>query len=527
MSDLAPQPEQLPSWLITITGMFASAAAITTMISIYMHAKNYRKPLLQRFVVRIQFLIPIYALSAWTGLVSHRISIFIEPIKDMYEAFVIYQFLWLLTNYLGGERNLIITMYGQPPKEHLPPFRRILPKVDISDPHTFLAIKRGVLQYAWLKPVLAVIAFMLKAIGVYQEGYISVKSGYLWMGLIYNVSVSTSLYCLALFWLCLAEPLTPFRPVPKFLCIKLILFAAYWQGITLSVLVWVGVIKDVGYYTPNNVARVVQNVLMCIELLFFAFGHWSAFSWKDYADDSIGSARMPVYYALRDAFGLVDIIADAKDTFVGEQYQYRLFDSAGAIEHPDSAARLARLREGLRYQRQGEGRYWLPRPSARRPDNIFEALKEEFFGYFGSSRSRYISLSTDVAPDRRLSASPFPEEAGLVVDMDEDWTLDKDTEDLFKKAKAMRYGDYNYPVITVNESLTYTPLIKKMYKSDVISQHSRTPSADATSSGSAQSNTGDQRCSSTFLIDLESGERHEIDSPWADSNHSQLTASSK
>ncbi|KAK9236584.1 organic solute transporter Ostalpha-domain-containing protein [Lipomyces kononenkoae] len=469
MSELVPQRGHLPFPLVAVTGAFALAGAITSTVSIYMHAKNYRKPLLQRFVVRIQFLIPIYALSCWLGLVSHQLAIFIDPIRDLYEAFVIYQFLWLLANFLGGERNLIVTMYGQPPREHIFPFRKIFPKVDISDPHTFLAIKRGVLQYAWLKPILAVAAFLMKAIGIYQEGYISITSGYLWLGLIYNASVSTALYSLALFWMCLAKPLKPFRPVPKFLCIKLILFASYWQGFVLSLLVLIGFIKDVGYYTPNNVARVVQNSLMCVELFFFAIAHWYAFSWKDYVDNSIGSARMPVYYAFRDAFGMGDVVEDFKDTLRGEQYQYRLFDSVGAIEHPESAARFARLREGLRYQRGGEAKYWLPRPSNRRSITISELLRSGISEIAGSSSGGYMTIPQDDSNEcQHLSVSPYADDEQGTVAMREEWVLDKETEDLFSVAKAMEYGDYNYPVVTINESLTYTPLIKKLTPDHII-----------------------------------------------------------
>ncbi|KAK9478500.1 organic solute transporter Ostalpha-domain-containing protein [Lipomyces japonicus] len=455
MSDTAELSGRLPTSLLGITGAFACAASITSCVSIFLHFKNYRKPLLQRFVVRIQTLIPLYALTCWLNLVSHRLSMFLEPFRDVYEAFVLYQFLWLLTNFLGGERSVIVTMYGKPPRSHLFPFKNCLPKIDISDPHIFLAIKRGVLQYAWLKPVLAGLTFLMKAVGIYKEGYISWSSGYLWMGLIYNASVSLALYSLALFWVCLDQPLQPFRPVPKFLCIKLILFAAFWQGFILSLLVLLGFIHDVGYYTPNNVARVVQNSLMCVELLFFAIGHWYAFSWKDYVDDSIGSARMPISFAFRDAYGMADVAEDFKDTFQGQSYQYRAFDSAGAIEHPQSAARLARLREGLRYQRGGEAKYWLPPPSTRRSSSLVRG----FFRFPDNVSSSTLPLNA--SPTTSASVSRIPVENSSSSDIDEDWALDESIENLYKQAKAMPFGDYNYPVVTVNESLTYTPLIKK------------------------------------------------------------------
>ncbi|KAK9458045.1 organic solute transporter Ostalpha-domain-containing protein, partial [Dipodascopsis uninucleata] len=513
----------LLSSILSITGVFALLASATSCASIFMHLKNYRKPLLQRYVIRIQFLIPIYSLASWLSLSWHRLAMFVEPIRDVYEAFVIYQFLWLLTNLLGGERSLIVAMYGKPPREHLFPFKIVFPKVDISDPHTLLTIKRGVLQYAWLKPVFAILAFLMKAIGIYKEGYISITSGYFWLGIIYNLSVSTSLYCLGLFWICLAPLLKPYRPMPKFLCIKLILFASYWQGFLLSILVWLGVIHDVGYYTPNNVARVVHNTLMCVEMLFFAIGHWYAFSYKDYVDDSIGSARLPVYYAIRDAFGMKDIVEDFKDTFRGEQYQYRLFDSVEAIEHPESAARLARLREGLRYQRGGETKYWLPTPSARRKTSLTDIVRNTL-----SDISRPISgvgaialPVTDV--DDNLIRTTRSSPSGSIrrssdnietenLQIDEEWIPDGDTETLFKNARAMPFGDYNYPVVTVNESLIYTPLIKKLNPNSSFnadpSQYSWMGPYDTTNmpSGSGRQNENSRIQSSStpnLLMDLD------------------------
>lgn len=160
-------------------------------------------------------MVPIYAVSSWISLKSIKASQFVNPIRDIYEAFTIYTFFQLLVNFLGGERSLIIMTHGRAPKEHLWPMNYVLPKCDISDPYTFLAIKRGILQYAWLKPLLAIATIAMKATHTYQEGYIGLKSGYFWSGIIYNISVSLSLYCLAMFWLCMNRDLTPFRPVPK------------------------------------------------------------------------------------------------------------------------------------------------------------------------------------------------------------------------------------------------------------------------------------------------------------------------
>lgn len=62
------------------------------------------------------------------------------------QAFVIYCFFDLLIQYLGGERSLIINLHGRPPKYPVFPGSLFWPEVDVSDPYTFLFLKRGIIR---------------------------------------------------------------------------------------------------------------------------------------------------------------------------------------------------------------------------------------------------------------------------------------------------------------------------------------------------------------------------------------------
>ncbi|KAE9363051.1 DUF300-domain-containing protein [Stipitochalara longipes BDJ] len=428
--------QKLTQATIIVSGVAALLASLLSVVSVWLQTKNYRKPLLQRYVIRILLMVPIYSLSSWSSIISLKAAMFVDPIRDVYEAFTIYTFFQLLINFLGGERALIIMMHGREPVHHLWPLNHVLPKVDISDPHTFLAIKRGILQYAWLKPILGLASIVMKATGTYKEGYLGLDSGYLWSGILYNISVTLSLYSLGMFWVCMSKDLQPFRPVPKFLCIKLIIFASYWQGFFLSILVWLGAIPDnVEGYTSDNLAAAIQDALICMEMPVFAVAHWYAFSWHDYADATISAARMPIKYALRDAFGVRDLIEDTKETFSGNQYEYRLFDSGdNVLAHEGSSSRVARMMEGMRYERGGKGKYWIPKP--------------------GDANSRTPLLSSDSRPRSLSPSKPKQNDAqylgygnGSVEELD----LDSDEEDLYDRARALEYGDWNYPVITAHE----------------------------------------------------------------------------
>ena len=369
-------------------------------------------------------MVPIYAICSWASLVYFKASRWIEPLRDVYEAFTIYTFFQLLINFIGGERALIILMTGRAPVQHLWPLNMILPKVDISDPHTFLNIKRGILQYTWVKPLLSIAAFIMKAFGVYQEGYIGVSSGYLWNSIIYNVSITISLYALAMFWVCMSEDLQPFRPMPKFLCIKGIIFASYWQGFFLSILVWLGAIPDnVPGYSADNLAAAIQDALICFEMPLFSLAHWYAFSWHDYADDTISAARLPVKYALRDAFGPRDLIEDTKDTFGGKNYEYRYFDADdNVLAHEESSSRAARMREGMRYERNGKGKYWIPRPGHNE--------REPLLAKITSSRARAMAPGANETPK-------------YGDDEDMELELDPGDERLFESARTLEFGDWN------------------------------------------------------------------------------------
>ena len=55
-------------------------------------------------------------------------------------------------------------------------------------------------------------------------------SGYLYITIIYNISVSLALMALAVFYQATRDILKPFDPVLKFFVVKSVIFLSFWQG---------------------------------------------------------------------------------------------------------------------------------------------------------------------------------------------------------------------------------------------------------------------------------------------------------
>lgn len=77
---------------------------------------------------------------------------------------------------------------------------------------------------------MSLVTLVLQAFDKYKDGDFSVRGGYLYLTLIYNVSVSVALYGLFLFYAATKHSLAKYEPILKFLTVKSVIFLTFWQG---------------------------------------------------------------------------------------------------------------------------------------------------------------------------------------------------------------------------------------------------------------------------------------------------------
>jgi hypothetical protein len=294
--------------LILIALIFTILANATSFFQVYLHLRYYAAPMYQRWILRLLWIVPIYGTGSFLSLVFPSAEVLIGSLRDCYEAYVIYAFVSLLIAYLGGVEELERVIVEEDDIRHPWPLC-CLPKIRTT-PGFVRFMRQCVWQYVLIKPITAFLAFATWVFGYYDEGSLSPFGSYLYISIVNNISVSIALYALVLFYVALKRPLQPFNPGLKFFSVKMIVFFSYWQSLFLAILVWLGIIREIGDFGANDLSNEIGNWILCIEMFFAALLHHWAFSHKEYK--AVYGPHLPLLHTIRRA---ADFSSEAKEAY--------------------------------------------------------------------------------------------------------------------------------------------------------------------------------------------------------------------
>eukprot|EP00762_Andalucia_godoyi_P002207 ANDGO_07573.mRNA.1 Transmembrane protein 184 homolog DDB_G0279555 len=301
------------AWITALC--FVILAVFLSVHLILQHLRHFTQPSSQKHIVRIIMMVPIYAIDSWCALRFPSLSMYLDSIRDMYEAYVLYCFLALMIEFLGGENALVYLLSQKPPMKLPVPLGRVTP---VQPGHRFLMVlKIGVLQFVLIKPLLAILTLVAEMHHSFEEGQFNPGSLYLWVTTIDNVSITVSMYCLIVFFKATHADLKAFHPLFKFLAIKAVIFATFWQGVLIAFLVYYGVITDIGTWSAEMVSQSLQDFLICVEMFIASVFHLAAFDYHEFVTEDESIAKRPVLHSVRESFGMHDFFTDVFQTFAG------------------------------------------------------------------------------------------------------------------------------------------------------------------------------------------------------------------
>lgn len=320
-----------------LAGTFTLLASLITMFHMTSHLRNFREPFIQRKILAILMMVPIYGITSFVSLVAPVLRGYLEIMKDFYEAYVIYQFLSFLIAVLGkgsNDRNAIIDLLATH-ADHLKPPAKCMRSCFHRDPResdraladaVLLESQILAMQFVLVRPLTSLASFVVDMLDEdYSIPTWDPRYPRFWIVMLQNVSVFCAFSGLLKFYHAVHEDIEWCRPWPKFLCIKGVVFMTFWQGIVISLLA--STAEDTksggdGAFDPREWTAKVQDMLICVEMLFFSLAHFFTFptdEWEHGYHPAESSARFG------DNIALGDFVSDVKFVVSGSrktgQYQ--------------------------------------------------------------------------------------------------------------------------------------------------------------------------------------------------------------
>lgn len=280
-----------------IAAAFALIAIVVSFFLIFMHATHYLKPWEQRHIVRILFMVPVYAAVSFLSIYYYNHSVYFEVIRDCYEAFAIASFFSLLCAYIAADLHQQKVYFRTiTPKKWVWPMR-YLQKCTGGEKNGWLRTPRSgltwfnviwvaIFQYCFIRVFCTIVAVVTQAFDRYCLASLNPAFSHVWVMVIEAVAVTIAMYCLIQFYIQLRQDIQQHSPLLKVLAIKLVIFLSFWQTILISFLTSSGAIEANNKIQTPDLKVGIPALLLCIEMALFAILHLWAFSWKPY---TIGS----------------------------------------------------------------------------------------------------------------------------------------------------------------------------------------------------------------------------------------------
>ncbi|KAI1105829.1 DUF300-domain-containing protein [Jackrogersella minutella] len=283
---------------LIIAGASTIIAYVMSFYLMWRHAVNYTKPLEQRHILRILFMVPVYATSSFLCIWYYWHAVYFQVISDCYEAFAIASFFALLCHYVAPD------LHDQ--KEFFRHMRPIKPwvwpinwfakccggdrgpwRTPKSGLTWFNIIWIGIYHYCFIRVAMTITAVVTQYYEKYCESSNSPVFAHIWVIAIECVAVTIAMYCVIQFYVQLREPLSEHKPFLKVLAIKLVIFLSFWQTIAISLgTSTLHIVSANAVLAYPDLKVGIPSLMLCVEMALFSILHLWAFPYSPYVENA-------------------------------------------------------------------------------------------------------------------------------------------------------------------------------------------------------------------------------------------------
>lgn len=239
--------------LYQMAGTFTLLTCLLTAFHITQHLNNFHEAVIQRKIIAILWMSPIYSVTSFFSLVFPVADGYLAVIRDFYEAYTIYTFLSFLIAVLGrGNRETAVQVLAchadhlKPPTSCFKSYYYPPPETSSSAMASAVLMECQILamQFVLIRPVTSILSFVSDTLVVYDtaspneaDRYSYFESPNFYIAMITNVSVFFAFNGLLKFYHAVRDDLRWCQPFSKFLSVKSIVFLTFWQGLLVTIIV--------------------------------------------------------------------------------------------------------------------------------------------------------------------------------------------------------------------------------------------------------------------------------------------------
>ena len=296
-------------FLLPVSLIFAGISIPISIHGIRQHLTNFWQPVLQVYVVRILWMVPVYAICSLCELAFSLAAIHGAPdmlkfasipaaLRDCYEAYTVLNFFYFMSTYLEVHFDappykvlqnalrtediidvthtpILTPAISYPTVSHpiLSPYVWAPWRLDTSD--FFDQCRYVILLYATVAPLNGLVD-VLGSLASSDDASVTAQllSPKNWLDFVQFNVANHAIYCLVLFYYATCKKsniLVPAEPFWKFIAVKGLVFGTFFQDLGITAYFLARPAKD------PAVQSAIKATLMCVEMLLFALLHAWAF----------------------------------------------------------------------------------------------------------------------------------------------------------------------------------------------------------------------------------------------------------